>query len=374
MNELPRPTSISKSIKVLKVGIFTPYLRNEKTLAALQLADWLKKCGMTVSVLSATSVQQGIHSFWDKKVKKANEASVYKWAYNCNILIWFFPDYKRLQQSHLVSFSNEKRKTKNFFVPCWDEWEVNHDAFLAQADKILCLNRDIYLWLKTFRPANKLLAATRVYGTLTSPDVVLTPKPSISKKDSRKILVYLPKNIELDISPEFFDVLHEIVDKNRNVCFDFLAERSLNSTYNRRIKKLLTIFPANFSFQFSLPYSKYCQLAKEADWIYVTNTRFKFGSVFNLFAASTTPFICHAIPPVSSYVNNKINGIWVDCRYLSNPYPVADLDLVKVKETLNRAIDLSVDSVLKLQITNFSLLQQRQKAFERFLYSEIVEV
>ena len=360
---------------MLTVGIFTQYRRCEQTLAAVQFADWLRKCGITVKMLTPTKVQKGVHAFWDNQIKKkSSEKTLYKWAYNCTHLMWFDPAVDLLQKSHLVTFNDKRRKTKNLFIPNWSNWDSRSDAFLAQADKILCLNRDLYLWLKTFRPNGKLLSPTRVYGTIPSPDVILTPKPALACPESKKLLVYLPKNIELDIPSTFIDCLGSALSSYPHLEITLLSDRALKSTFTRKIKKVLSSYPSRFSFAFSLPYWNYCQFAKKADWVYVANTRFSFGTTFNLFSASTTPFICHAIPPTSSFVNNKINGLWIDCKYLSKPYPIADVDSKEIEKKLNQAITMPKDEVLKLQLTSFSLFHQKQKAFERLLYSEIVEV
>ena len=53
---------------MLKVGIFAPYVRNETTLAAVQIADWLVRCGIEVEFLADGKVSKGIHPIWDCKV------------------------------------------------------------------------------------------------------------------------------------------------------------------------------------------------------------------------------------------------------------------------------------------------------------------
>lgn len=359
---------------VLKIGIFTPYVRNEITLAAVQFADWLYKCGISVSIIAKGRIERGIHQFWDTQVKRAGEQSVYKWAYSSTHLIWFAADFKALQQSHLVTFNNKKQKTKNIFVPNWTNWTEQDDAFLAQCDKTICLNRDMYLWLKKLRSVEKLFMSDRLHCCIVSSENVLIPKAAKQKNDCVSLLVFMPKQFELDIKPSFFDIFQKLLLSHADLKITFLSEKSLSSRYKTKLKKLIKTFESRVSFVYSLPYYEYGQLAKKVDWIYVANTRHAFGSIFNLFAASTSPVICQAIPPATAFVGNHVNGLLVPCPAMQNPYPIANIDLTQVETTLNRAVANSEKFLKPLQLSGVSLLLQKQKAFERFIYRTIVEI
>lgn len=359
---------------MLKIGIFTPYVRNEITLAAVQLADWLYKCGMSVSLLADGRVEKGIHRFWDTRVKKASEQAVYKWAYNSTHLLWFAANVKALQQSHLVTFNNKKQKTKNLFFPNWTNWTEQDDAFLAQCDKTVCFNRDLYLWLKKLRPTDKLFMSDRSHCCIVSSENVLIPKAAKRKNDCVSLLVFLPKQLELDIESSFFDIFRNLLLSHASLKITFLSEKSLSNRYKSKIKRLIKTFDDRVRFVYSVPYYEYGHWAKKADWVYVANTRHAFGSVFNLFAASTSPIICQAIPPATAFVGNRVNGLLIPCPVMENPYPVADIDLKQVEDVLDKAVLNSEKALTALQLSGVSLLKQKQQAFERFVYRTIVEI
>lgn len=359
---------------MLKIGIFTPYVRNEITLAAVQLADWLYKCGMHVSIIADGRIEKGVHRFWDNHVKKANEQAVYKWAYNATHLLWFSANVKALQQSHLVTFNNKKQKTKNIFFPSWVNWTEQDDAFLAQCDKTVCLSRDLYLWLKKLRAPEKMFMSDRSHCCIVSAENVLIPKAAKAKTDKVCLLVFMPKHLELDIGPAFFSLFRNLLMNHADLEITFLSEKSLSSRYRSKLKQLIKTFETRIKFVYSIPYYEYGQLAKKADWIYVANTRHAFGSVFNLFAASTSPVICQAIPPATAFIGNRVNGLLVPCAVMEKPYPVADIDLNQVEAVLDKALLNSAKALGALQLSGVSLLKQKQQAFERFIYRTIVEV
>ena len=359
---------------MLKVGIFTPYVRNEITLAAVQLADWLYKCGMSVSMLSSGRIERGVHRFWDTRVKKASEHTVYKWAYSTTHLLWFAADVKALQHSHLVTFNNKKQKTKNIFFPNWTNWTGQDDAFLAQCDKTVCLNRDLYIWLKTLRAPGKLFMSDRSHCCIVSPENVLIPKAAKQKNDRVKLLVFLPKQLELDIDVSFFDIFRNLLMSHTDLNITFLSEKSLSSRYRTKVKQLIKGFDGRVEFVYSLPYYEYSQLAKKADWVYVANTRHAFGSVFNLFSASTSPLICQTIPPATAFVGNHVNGLLIPCPVMEKPYPVANIDLKQVEAVLDKAVLNSAKALTTLQLSGVSLLKQKQQAFERFIYRVLLEI
>lgn len=358
---------------MFKVGIFTPYVRNEITLAAVQLADWLCKCGMTVSLLADGRVEKGVHKFWDNRIKKASEHAVYKWAYNSTHLLWFSANVKALQQSHLVTFNNKKQKTKNLFFPNWTNWTEHDDAFLAQCDKTVCLNRDLYLWLKKLRASEKMFMSERLHAGIVSAENVLIPRITKQQATKLKLLVFLPKHLELDVKTSFFDVFRNILLRHPALEITFLSEKSLSTRYKQKVKRLVKMFENRVRFMYSVPYYEYTQLAKKSDWIYTANTRHAFGSVFNLFAASNCPIICQAVPPATAFIGNRVNGLLVPCAVIEKPYPIADIDLDKIEDTIDKALLNSDKSLEAFQLSGFSLLKQKQQAFERFIYRTIVE-
>lgn len=358
---------------MLKVGIYLPYAKNEIAVAATQFADWLLSCGIDVSLLSSCKIDNGIHRFWDSRVRRDKGKEIYKWAYNSTHLCWFTANNKALDNSRLVTFNSKKQKTKNIFIPNWKYTDGDFDSFLAQADSVICLNKSTYDWLNKYRPVKKLISGPRSYANLVSPNRVLVPKLKTKKSSKLKLLVFLPKAFSIDAPKSFFDLIYSLVKDRPKLEITILSETSLPVSFRNEIKEVKEELQEKVSFAAGLPYYDYELIARNHDVIYVANTRHTFGSILSLFAASGTPIIAQSIPPVNDgIIKHNTNGFLIYCSQLKRPYPIAYLELGMLHGDVNCYLDKVAKTRHIMSNSCLSLLRSRQNSFERFVYREFL--
>lgn len=358
---------------MLKVGIYLPYVKNEIAVAATQFADWLLSCGIEVSLLSSCKIDNGIHRLWDSRVRRDSGKEIYKWAYNSTHLCWFTAKNKALDKSRLVTFNSKKQKTQNIFIPNWKYTDGDFDSFLAQSDKVICLNKSTYDWLNKYRPVKKLISGPRAYANLVSPNRVLVPKLKIKKSNKLKLLIFLPKAFSMDAPKAFFDLIYSLIYDRPNLEITLLSETSLSASFRSRVNKVKKEMKEKVSFAAGLPYYDYEMIARNHDVIYVVNTRHTFGSVLSLFVASGTPVIAQNIPPASEdIIKHDSNGFLILCDQLKKPYPIAYLELNMLHGDVDRFITKAAKKMHLLSNSCLALLRSRQNSFERFVYREFL--
>lgn len=358
---------------MLKVGILVPYVKNEITLAATQLADWLVRCGISVSLISNKRIETGIHDYWDSRVKRAKKHAVYKWAYGSTHLCWFDSDIAALKASRLVTTDEPRARTKMLFFPNWKKWNHNDDHFLMQADRVISLNRELALWLNRHRPVDELQIVTRTYANMPPPASILIPKKGVSRPNELKLLVLIPKDTPMDIDDDFVDMLEDALLALPDLKLKILSERSLPTGYRTKINRMKKIHSGRVAYQPSLPYSSYLHEVRKHDWVYVANTRHIFGTLVSQLLESTVPIIAHDVPPIGCQLNDKINSRLIPCNLLESPYPIADVDLDQIATHLIQFLYDTKMYIRGIQRTGFELLSHRQNTFEKFIYREFVD-
>jgi hypothetical protein len=357
---------------MIKVGIFTPYVRNEVTLAATQFADWLVRCGIDVVMLSAGKIESGIHPIWDKRVKRSHKQAVYRWAYGCTHLCWFSADLEALRYARLVSFDNKRSKTKNFFFPYWSHWPTACDRFMFEADRIICLNRDIFNWLQMHRPANKIIDDGRTWANLVPSAQVLIPKHGRINKTDSYLMVLLPKTVQMDLGKDILNVFDFLLTEHPHLYLTLVSECSLPRNYRSKIAKLTKLYGDRLEFISSPPYYSYVNLARKHDWVYIANTRHLFGSTLSTLTGSSVPLICHDVPLVSAHVQDERNGRLIPCSLYEKLVPIADVKVGVINDYLHAMLKEPTIVLKAMQYTGVEQLKKRQLAFEHFVYKEFV--
>lgn len=355
---------------MLKVGIFAPYVRNEITLAAVQLADWLVRFGIEVVFLAEGRVSSGIHPVWDQKVKRAKRSAVYTWAFNATHLCWFSPNAAAMAAAKLVQSDSPKRQTKHLFFPHWSSWKADHEAMLLSSARTICLSHDMTDWL-TQRYPNATI--NRTWTSLTSPAALLFPRLGRLSLTSSRLLTILTKSIELDIGIKLLQVFDTLLANHPGLYVTFLLEHSLPRSYRKEFNRLQQLYVGRVVVVTSPPYYAYVQLARQHDWVYLASTRHTYGSLLALLASSSVPSICHDAPPVRSHVTHNYNGRLISCDLRESPAPVADVSMEDISTVLNNLL-IEPEVILRsMQSNAASLFSQKQKAFEQSLYKEFIQ-
>ena len=357
---------------MLKVGLLTPYVRNEVTLAATQFADWLTRCGIDVSILSDSKIESGIHPVWDNKVKRVHKKAVYAWAYGSTHLCWFSANVKALQWSRLVGFDKPKFRTKHFFFPYWSHWPESCDTFMRQANRVICLNQDIHKWLQDYRPAT-ILNYDRTWANLLPADRVLIPKHGRIDKKQSYLMAVLTNTTHLDLGAGVLDVFDFLLTTRPDLYVTILIEKTLPRGYRAKMAKLGAAHGERLTVVHNPPYYAYCELARRHDWVYVANTRHLFGSLISALLPSTVPLICHDVPPVGAHVQDKQNGRLIPCDVHDESAPIAAVSLDVVGNYLDDILNEPSIVLKALQLTSVELFSKRQTAFERFVNNEFIQ-
>lgn len=358
---------------MLKVGIFTPYVRNEITLAATQFADWLVRCGIEVVMLSSGKIENGIHPVWDRKVRRARKSAVYSWAHGATHLCWFEAGVEVLEWTRLVTSADSKSCTKHFYFPHWSRWTEACSYFADHVDRVICLNRDIYYWLYKLHIMDAFkLKATGTYASLMTPNRVLLPKQGKISADRTSLLTVLTKSTVADMGIDVLGLLDVLLVTRHELAITVLIEASLPRVWRSELVRMRKEYGERFQVVKDLPYYCYSDLARQHDWVYVANTRHLFGSLLSTLNASSVPLICHDLPPVGAYVGDKHSGRLIPCGLQDSAIPVADVDLKVVLQYLDDILGESELQLTALQIMGVDHLRQRQVRFEQFVYKEFV--
>ena len=345
-----------------KVGIFAPYVRNETTLAATQFADWLVRLGFEVVYLAQGNVESGIHPHWDKRVKKyKGRNSTCRWAYGASHLCWFVPDSKIYHQSKLVDPVGKKQYTKHFYLPSWDNWTAQSKAFLTHCDKVICLSRDMGQWLDDKMPED-CIQGQRSWLTLASPKLPLTFRHGRKEPGAVHLLAVLPKTTQADVGDIILDVFDFLLATHENLELKVIPESSLPRQWRRKGTRMSKLHGDRFTLHRPVDYPTIGEYVREVDWVYVCNTRHRYGSLLAELAAYSVPMIAHDLPPVCGYVNDRINGRLIACQLHDEHYPIADVNPDDIGEVLDSVLAEDSLYLKTLQLQSRKRLHRNQRA------------
>jgi len=355
---------------VLKVGIYAPYVKNEITLAAVQFADWLIRCGLDVDFLVAGKVNSGIHAVWDHKVKRARSVeTVYRWAHNATHLCWFTPDVHAFDAAKLVMADQPKRKTKNIFFPHWCNWTRNHAQFFRNTQRTICFSQDLANWLDAKYPD---IDTHRTWANLVSPAIPLVCKRGFVESGSRSLLVVFDRSTVIDIGAAIFDMFDLLIQTHPQLKLTFAFVGSLPVEYRNQVRSLQYMREEQVTFAANPSYVDYLHLTRQHDWVYLAATRHRFGSMLSYLQISTVPLVCHDIPPVGGHLVDEKTGYLIPCGLHEKPFPVAEINVRRVYNTLNNLLLLDEAKLVDMQTAIALQLKKKQASFEQFLMKEFV--
>ena len=355
---------------MLNVGIYTPYNRSEVTLAAVQLADWLVRLGIPVTMLAEGKIASGVHPVWDRQVKRATKQVIYLWAREATHLCWFNPKSYALRAAYLVSRYGTKRKTRHIYFPNWNERGQTHADLLQTADRVICFSLDLYHWLARGYPLQGV--NRRTWASITSPAFALLPKKGKVSSTLLKLLVVVTSTVELDIGIPFVRLFSQLLEHSETLHITFLLEHSIPRKYRRELSRMRQVYGDRVIIEVRPPYSDYAHLARQHDWVYLTNTRFVYGSLLSILVGSTVPIICHDVGPVRGHVANGVTGKLISCSVHEWPAPVAVLAVPDIIDGLSAVLHSSEVVLRQLQTQSRDYFLRKQAAFEKFILSEFV--
>jgi len=355
---------------VLKVGIYAPYVKNEISLAAVQFADWLVRCGLDVEFLSEGKVNSGIHSIWDRKVRRADSVkAILQWAHGATHLCWFAPNMQVYAISRVVANDTPQKVTKTVFFPHWCNWTEHHASFFRVAHRTICLSHDLAHWLDAKYPD---IQTHRTWANLVSPSVPLSPKKGFVRREERQLLVILDQSAVLDIGSVCVDFFESLLTEHPYLKITFAFLKSLPKCYKKAVRMLIAKYPDRVKFAGNPTYPEYIHLTRQHDWIYFAATRHRLGSLLSHLHVTTVPIVCHDVPPVGGHILDNVTGKLVPCGIHERPVPVADVDVQEVQQVLAEMLLQDEEQLKDMQSAITSHLLKKQESFEKFIVKEFV--
>lgn len=355
---------------MLKIGIYAPYVKNEITLAAVQVADWLVRCGLDVEFLSDGKVSSGIHPVWDRKVRRAHDLdSVFRWAYGATHLCWFTPNLNAYEAARVVARDTNQRRTKTIFFPHWGNWTPVHGSFFRLAHRTICLSQDLANWLDAKYPD---LATNRTWANLVSPSIPLIPKQGLVDPEQRRLLVLLDHSMTLDIGPGIFEAFDFLLAEHPRLRLTFAFLGSLPRPYRWLVESTQLHFPDRIEFVGNPAYVEYLHLARQHDWVYLAATRHRLGSLLSHLLVTTVPILCHDLPPVGGHLIDESTGKLIPCGLHERPVPVAEVDVQTVGLTIDSLLAIDEANLCGMQAAITTHLLKKQASFEKFIVKEFI--
>lgn len=332
--------------------IVAPYTKSEITLAAIQIADWLRRIGFSVYFLSTTPVYAGIHKYWDNNAISPNNMVKRDYAVRVSTHVCFFTSDKNIK--------NKSCDKKTIFFPGWSGyWDSDYESYLQTCSRVICLSHAMSDWLDTrYQDINK------TWASIVSPDQLLMPKKGAIDLHSTNLLVYVPKSIELDVPVSYIDTFQKTSNKY-SIKFSFLFERSLSKKYRKAFNKIK-------AQQYKkIPMYQYGHIVRQHDVLYLLNTRHTYGSMFSFFNVFNTPIICNHVSPVLEHIPKNL-GCIIPANLYEKPIPVSDICDKAFTNNIDYICNNFLPWLKTIQEKQLSQLKHMQFMFERFLYQEFI--
>jgi len=355
---------------VLKVGIYVPYVKNEVTLAAVQFADWLVRCGLQVEILSNGKVSSGIHSFWDKKVRRCRDSgSVFRWAFSATHLCWFSPDYKAYEAARTVARDTAKKSVRNIFFPDLCRWSESHVGFFQECDRTICLSQDLSRWLDVKHPT---IQTSRTWANLVSPSLSLSNKQGLINPDQLRLLIVMDRSMTIDIGIEIISMFRSILEKNNKIHLTFVFSGALPKTYSNVLKLIASEYRGRLKCVGNIGYPDYIHLVLQHDWVYSAVTRYRTGALLSHLLVTNVPIICHDIAPVCGHLSDAITGKLIPCATHDRYFPVAAVELDNIKNEIESVLALTEKQLVVMQLAIANQIRKKQASFEKFIIKEFI--
>ncbi len=354
---------------MLKVGIFAPYVKNDTTLAAVQFADWLVRCGIEVEFLSETSVASGIHQHWDRHVQRSTMRKLCRLTASATHMCWFSANSHAFHIASLATKQTKSQKTRHLFFPKWSAWTKESETFCLITDRTICLNKDTATWLDN-RLDKEL--TNRTWANLVAPSRLHHVNHRPSRHENFRFFVVLTKSVELDLEPSFLEHFAGILQDNKYLDLTFLVDKPLRRDFRKRLIKLEKQFGSRISIYQDVPYYDYPYLAWRHDFIYLLETRYAYGALLSLLISSGVPVMCHEVSPVENYVQDQNTGLLIPCDVYDKNMPVAEVHQFTTLPVVAAMLKTNLRiHEYKQKIQQY--LKRKQSSFEEFILKEFVQ-
>jgi hypothetical protein len=293
----------------MDLGIYTPYGRGETTMAALRLADLALAMAMNVSVISSGPIEQGVHPYWDSRVRSSRGNGVYLWAKGKDVLYWFGVNEEHFRKATLVA-----ELASNCLVPMWHRIPECHEKMLFQFDRVVAPSRQIQRNLidEVFQMDAGTLCCTWDSG--------LDPVRRSHQIFSGTARVYVPMDgLAIDTVGNFtLHVLGEALRQKPNLIVTLDSDKSWPRQLRRDIRRLMLESAGRLHVvgKSGLRDRQTHMLCH--DWTLLPQTCHDTGYLALASLACCTPIIAYDVNPISEIVRSTHHGLLMKCDVRTN--------------------------------------------------------
>ena len=125
------------------IVIYTPYGRNEVTVAALRVADIAVEHGLDVRVVAVGVHEHRVHPFWDSKVISGKYFGVHGASGGASQCIWFLLSEELLSQARLRA-----PDAVQTLVPSWHSLRPSSADIIRKFDRVIAPSKTCFNALK----------------------------------------------------------------------------------------------------------------------------------------------------------------------------------------------------------------------------------
>jgi hypothetical protein len=343
----------------MNLAIFTPYRPCDVTAAALRLADLALSKGINVRVAAPGSIDRGVHPYWDPKIYSTKGNSLYKWARQCDQVIWFDYNVNHYTRSGLVL----NKDANHWGVPMWHSIPRHATGDLWLYHRLVSPSRAI----KETIVESLFEGDARSCGwCFWDSGLNTVTRTSMVKKDHVRVYTLMDGPTIDETGPMVLELMSETLEEFSNAEYTLDCCKSWPKQARKRIKQMKKRFGKRFEVTFRNSLIRQATLLHEHDWAWLPSPRVNTSIMAARALACGTPVICYNIPPYNEIIKNCENGALIDCDTGTNWLGAAvALPAMYRTHTLLSALFAHNSLMDKCRKTDWNLHNQ-VTAFERF--------
>lgn len=294
---------------MIKVCVYVDYVNDDITLTAVQLADWLVRLGVNVTLLSRSRIKKGIHPYWDNKALVLSKSGTsFLHLIRADYVFWLTVDNFVCDVMLPIATQHLNiKQPKHIVCPSWNNTPRELLFAINYAHKVLFFTEDNKHWFESYKLLKEIKSKVVVLPLVSAYQLQSIKQKKI--EDKIKLLVILGKHMSKD-NPDIFLRLNNLA-KSTDCNIGLLQLNSLDRELRKDFKQLCqlsNVVHVTYNYLSDLAY-----IARDYDIVFNTETRYKHGAHVSLLYASNTPVVAYRVPPVTSYISNYSTGYLLPC-------------------------------------------------------------
>ena len=282
----------------MKLGLYTRYLRDEVTYAAIRVANFARDRGIPVDVVCPTNAcSKLVEPYWDQHALMIHGGEFTEWAKKCSTLVWtFVPDVEQVAWCR-------RKEIHTVLLASWDEMQ-EPDFKAAQAfDTVVAPSKAAQEFLRS----KKL---TNVECVRWDPGVSYTRKPDAHVGERVRMFVPLfgtqPERVDDSVLPMFDEILMTTAG---SVTLSYVPSH-WNAYARKQLRRLHARHPGRVTLVDRFTPSRLNVYYGQHDLTVCPSLVENFCLPVSVSLAMGTPVVAFEMPPVVEFVT-EANGLLV---------------------------------------------------------------